>query len=81
MLTAKGEEVDRIVGLEIGADDYMTKPFNPRELLARIRAVLRRGGGAGMIDAPRSGEALEFDGWRLDPMSGSCMTRKACGSR
>jgi two-component system, OmpR family, response regulator len=42
MLTAKAEDVDRIVGLEIGADDYLTKPFNPRELLARIRAVLRR---------------------------------------
>jgi two-component system OmpR family response regulator len=42
MLTAKGEDIDRIVGLEIGADDYMAKPFNPRELLARIRAVLRR---------------------------------------
>lgn len=44
MLTAKGDDVDRIVGLEIGADDYLPKPFNPRELLARIRAVLRRGG-------------------------------------
>ncbi|WP_163540259.1 response regulator, partial [Klebsiella pneumoniae] len=42
MLTAKGEEIDRIVGLEIGADDYLAKPFNPRELLARIRAILRR---------------------------------------
>jgi DNA-binding response OmpR family regulator len=44
MLTARGEEVDRIVGLELGADDYLAKPFNPRELLARIRAVLRRAG-------------------------------------
>ncbi len=43
MLSARGEDVDRIVGLEVGADDYMAKPFNPRELLARIRAVLRRG--------------------------------------
>ena len=42
MLTAKGDEVDRIVGLEVGADDYLPKPFNPRELLARIKAVLRR---------------------------------------
>ncbi|MFC6047380.1 response regulator, partial [Methylobacterium hispanicum] len=42
MLTAKTEEIDRIVGLELGADDYLTKPFNPRELLARIRAILRR---------------------------------------
>jgi len=45
MLTARGEEVDRIVGLEIGADDYLPKPFNPRELAARMRAVLRRAGG------------------------------------
>ncbi|MBI3287780.1 MAG: response regulator transcription factor [Chloroflexi bacterium] len=45
MLTARGEDVDRIVGLEMGADDYMVKPFNPRELVARVRAVLRRGPG------------------------------------
>ena len=43
MLSAKGEDIDRIIGLEVGADDYLPKPFNPRELLARIRAVLRRG--------------------------------------
>jgi len=66
MLTAKSEDVDRIVGLEIGADDYMTKPFNPRELLARIRAVLRRGAN-GSIEAACSGAVLTFDGWRLDP--------------
>lgn len=46
MLSAKGEDIDRIIGLEVGADDYLPKPFNPRELLARIRAVLRRGAGA-----------------------------------
>jgi len=46
MLTARGDEMDRIIGLEIGADDYLPKPFNPRELLARIRAILRRGKGA-----------------------------------
>jgi len=46
MLTARVEDTDRIVGLELGADDYVTKPFNPRELLARVRAVLRRAGGA-----------------------------------
>jgi len=46
MLSARGEEIDRIVGLEVGADDYLAKPFNPRELLARIRAVLRRHEGA-----------------------------------
>jgi DNA-binding response OmpR family regulator len=44
MLTARGEEADRIVGLELGADDYVTKPFSPRELVARVRSVLRRGG-------------------------------------
>jgi two-component system phosphate regulon response regulator OmpR len=47
MLTARGDETDRIVGLELGADDYLPKPFNPRELLARLRAILRRRGGAG----------------------------------
>lgn len=51
MLTARSEEVDRLVGLELGADDYVTKPFSPRELVARVRAVLRRAGGH---DAPRS---------------------------
>jgi DNA-binding response OmpR family regulator len=59
MLTARGEDVDKIVGLELGADDYLAKPFNPRELLARIRAVLRRG-----ADAPRavfSAGALAID--------------------
>jgi two-component system phosphate regulon response regulator OmpR len=47
MLTAKGDETDRIVGLELGADDYLPKPFNPRELLARLKAILRRKGGDG----------------------------------
>ncbi len=65
MLTAKSEDVDRVVGLEIGADDYVTKPFNPRELLARIRAVLRR--GTTEAAAIPMGSILEFDGWRLDP--------------
>jgi DNA-binding response OmpR family regulator len=64
MLTAKGEDVDRIVGLELGADDYLPKPFNPRELLARIRAVLRRSAAPGATgpSAPRfrSG-TLEID--------------------
>ena len=66
MLTAVAEDTDRIIGLEIGADDYLTKPFNPRELLARIRAVLRRAEGAGSAPDPVEG-VLTFSGWRLDP--------------
>ena len=54
MLTAKGDPMDRIIGLEIGADDYLPKPFEPRELLARIRAVLRRRGDGAQ---PRRGRA------------------------
>jgi len=67
MLTAAGEDTDRIVGLEMGADDYLPKPFNPRELLARIRAVLRRSEDPGrpLTEADRSA-VLHFDGWRLD---------------
>jgi DNA-binding response OmpR family regulator len=63
MLTARGEEVDRIVGLELGADDYLPKPFNPRELLARIRAVLRRAAPAGAAPGARRFRAgqLEID--------------------
>lgn len=64
MLTAMGEETDRIVGLEIGADDYLPKPFNPRELLARAKAVLRR--SASSTPAEGSGKAVKFAGWRLD---------------
>jgi two-component system OmpR family response regulator len=67
MLTAMGEETDRIIGLELGADDYVPKPFNPRELLARIRAVLRRAGdGAGQRSEPPA-RALRFGGWTLEP--------------
>jgi two-component system, OmpR family, response regulator len=65
MLTAMREDIDRILGLELGADDYLPKPFNPRELLARIRAVVRRTGAV----TPR-GEVkatLRFAGWRLEP--------------
>jgi two-component system OmpR family response regulator len=65
MLTAAGEETDRIVGLEMGADDYVPKPFNPRELLARIRAVLRRAATPSRGSEPASG-LLRFAGWTLD---------------
>jgi len=72
MLTAKGEEVDRIVGLELGADDYLPKPFNPRELVARIKAVLRRSppgtgseeAGAGPPLLVRGGLVLDLQGYR-----------------
>ncbi len=64
MLTARAEDVDRIVGLELGADDYLPKPFNPRELAARIRAILRR------IDSQPSGRGrVEVNGVTLDPES------------
>jgi two-component system phosphate regulon response regulator PhoB len=63
MLTAKGEEVDRIVGLELGADDYVPKPFSPRELVLRVKAVLRRRGGGDGSD----GEKLASGAIRLDP--------------
>jgi len=65
MLSAMGEETDRIVGLELGADDYLPKPCNPRELLARIRAVLRRRREP-PDDAEILGAACAFAGWRLD---------------
>jgi two-component system, OmpR family, response regulator ResD len=61
MLTAKGEEVDRLVGLELGADDYVSKPFSPREVVARIRAILRRGERNGNDGAPLVVGRLEID--------------------
>lgn len=78
MLSARGEEMDKIIGLEVGADDYLAKPFNPRELLARIRAVLRRGAGTPCTSdeervaehekssAGLSGKLLRFGDYTLD---------------
>ena len=70
MLTAKGEEVDRVIGLEMGADDYLPKPFGSRELIARVRAVLRRGRreDPGVPRAPSS-KMYRFDRWVLDTQS------------
>ncbi len=68
MLTARGDDMDRILGLEMGADDYLPKPFNPRELLARIKVVLRR--AQGLVMAPETdAHPMEFAGWHLDPTS------------
>ncbi len=66
MLTAKGDPMDRIVGLEIGADDYLPKPFEPRELLARIRAVLRRGAEVGAGAASGAQKAMRFGALEID---------------
>ncbi|MFA6267631.1 MAG: response regulator [Pseudolabrys sp.] len=66
MLTAKGDDIDRILGLEMGADDYLTKPFNPRELLARIRAILRRATAANITPAGGGAGPLGFLGWRIN---------------
>ena len=71
MVSARGEEVDRIVGLELGADDYLAKPFNPRELVARIRAVLRRRGAAPAVAAA---DAISFGPFRLD-LAAHALTR------
>jgi len=69
MLTALGEEIDRIVGLEVGADDYLPKPFNPRELLGRIKAVLRRSLQKPFDGDPSRVTAYRFGSWRLQMQS------------
>lgn len=66
MLTALGDEINRIVGIELGADDYITKPFHPREFMARIKALLRRASyGA---EQPSHPTAMQFAGWQIDPI-------------
>ena len=72
LLTARGDDVDRIVGLEIGADDYLPKPFNPRELLARMRAILRRSGPAGP-SAEKT--VLRVDDLELDPAARTVLSK------
>ena len=69
MLTALGEDTDRIVGLEMGADDYLAKPFNPRELLARIRSVLRRHRSLPTNLRADQAREIAFAGWRLDTVA------------
>ena len=66
ILSARDEETDRLIGLELGADDYIAKPFSNRELIARIRAILRRTQGGGQT-APRGYQLLAFSNWTLDP--------------
>ena len=66
MLTARGDATDRVVGLELGADDYMVKPFDPREVVARIRSLLRR---SQFDTSALGGQPVSFDGWTLNPVS------------
>jgi two-component system response regulator CpxR len=73
LLTARGDDVDRIVGLEIGADDYLPKPFNPRELLARMRAILRR---SGSVEQASVSAILRVDDLELDPGARTVLTKR-----
>ncbi|MDP2773368.1 MAG: response regulator transcription factor, partial [Nocardioides sp.] len=66
MLTARDDETDKLIGLELGADDYVTKPFSPREVVARVRAVLRRAGATPGREAASAATVLEFAGLRID---------------
>jgi DNA-binding response OmpR family regulator len=67
MVTGRGDVIDRVVGLELGADDYIVKPFHPREMVARVRCVLRRVGGRRRRRPPPTAEVYEFDGLRAEP--------------
>jgi two-component system, OmpR family, response regulator len=69
MLTARGDETDRVVGLEVGADDYLPKPFSPRELLARIKSVLRRANALPPNLRRQEGRLFRFAGWQLDAVT------------
>lgn len=74
MLTARGDEVDKILGLELGADDYMTKPFSPRELVARVKVIVRRGErGTPAPEPPKATERLEFSDFVID-LAGRTLT-------
>ena len=75
MLTARGEPLDRILGLEMGADDYLAKPFEPRELFARIRSVLRRTNALPPNMVSAEAQAMLFDDWRLDLMARHLVAR------
>ena len=75
IVTAQGEDVDKILGLEMGADDYIVKPFNPRELLARIRAVLRRTEPQSRQEAAAS-QSFQFFGWRVNLLSREVVSPK-----
>lgn len=68
MLTAKGEETDRVIGLELGADDYLGKPFGSRELVARIKALLRRAAGLQVPGNAAARPKYRFEGWTVDPL-------------
>jgi two-component system OmpR family response regulator len=69
MLTARGDETDRVVGLEVGADDYVPKPFSPRELLARVKSVLRRAKSLPANLRPQEHRLFRFAGWQLDAVT------------
>lgn len=73
MLTAQGDPVSRVVGLEMGADDYLGKPFEPRELVASIQAVLRRAAKGG---TPARAQEVRFDGWRFDRLRRQLVSRQ-----